>query len=213
MTEASNIQTIRLNPADLSAKDKYKLLIGCIVPRPIAFVSTKSAEGISNLAPYSFFNGVASNPPTVVIASTIRSSDGLDKDTLRNIKATKEFVVNVVTEDIVEQANQCSAEYAPNTSEFEKSSLTEARSALVKAPRVLESPINMECKLTQLVPVGKGDMGSSTLIIGEIVYFHIREDLYKDGRIDIEQLKPVGRLAGFSYTPVRDTFEIARPSL
>ncbi len=203
--------TIKLNPSELSPKDKYKLLIGCIVPRPIAFVSTRSKAGVSNLAPYSFFNGVASNPPSVVIATTVRGSDGEQKDTYLNIKDTGEFVVNVVTEDIVQQVNQTSAEYDRGVSEFEKTGLTEAESIIIKPPRVLESPINMECKLTQLVPVGDGGQGSSTLIIGEIVYFHIREDLYQDGRIDIEKLKPVGRLAGFSYTPVRETFEIPRP--
>jgi len=213
LNQPLNANTLQLNPQEMSAKDKYKLIIGCIVPRPIAFVSTKSQSGVSNLAPFSFFNGVASNPPSVVIAATIRSSDGGLKDTLLNIKETGEFVVNVVTEDIVKQVNQSSAEYDREVNEFEQTGLTEGQSVIVKASRVMESPINMECKLTQLVPVGDGGQGSSTLIIGEIVYFHIREDLYDNGRIDIEKLKPVSRLAGSYYAPVREIFDLPRPML
>ncbi len=202
---------IGLDPNDLSMKDKYKLLIGAIVPRPIAFVSTLSDDGIANLAPFSFFNGISSDPPCLIISTTYRSTDGQKKDTARNIEASGEFVVNAVTEEIVGPMNQTSAEYAQDISEFEKAGLTKAPSKIIKVPRVAESPINLECKLYQTVQIGDAGPGSSILIIGEIAYYHIREDLYQDGRILTEKLKPVGRLAGTSYCPVREAFEIPRP--
>ncbi len=202
---------VHLDPAEMPMKDKYKLLIGCVVPRPIAFVSTRSKDGITNLAPFSFFNGVASDPPSVLFCTTRRTSDGEKKDTLLNIEETGEFVVNVVTEDIVAPMNQTSAEYERGVSEFEAVGFTPAQSNIVTPPRVLESPINMECKLYDSVQVGEGGVGSSTVIIGEIVYFHVREDIYADGKILIEKLKPVARLAGASYCPVRDIFDLPRP--
>ncbi len=202
---------ISLDPKELSMKDKYKLLIGAIVPRPIAFVSTLSKDGVANLAPFSFFNGISSDPPCLIISTTYRSSDGEKKDTARNIEDTGEFVVNVVTEEIVGPMNQTSAEYAQDISEFEKAGLTKAPSQIIKAPRVAESPINLECKLYQTVHIGAPGPGSSILIVGEIVHYHLRKDVYEDGRILTEKLKPVGRLAGTSYCPVREIFNIPRP--
>ncbi len=202
---------IELDPNALSMKDKYKLLIGAIVPRPIAFVSTLSKEGVANLSPFSFFNGVSSDPPCLMISTTYRSSDGEKKDTARNIEATNEFVVNVVTEEIVGPMNQTSAEYAQDISEFKKAGLSQAPSKIIKAPRVAESPINLECKLYQTLNIGNPGPGSSILFIGEIVYYHIREDIYQDGRILTEKLKPVGRLAGTTYCPIREIFNIPRP--
>lgn len=205
--------TLTLLPEDLSNHDKYKLLIGCIVPRPIAFVSTMSRAGVANLAPYSFFNGVSSDPPCVMFSVTYRSSDGQKKDTLRNIEETGEFVINVVTETIVAPMNQTSAEYPPEVNEFEAAGLTMLPSAKVRPARVAESPINLECELYKMVPVGPGGPGSATIIVGEIVAFHLREDIYANGRIDFEKLQPVSRLAGSFYAPVHDAFEVARPVL
>ncbi len=209
----STINTVQLDPAALSQKDKYKLLIGCIVPRPIAFVSTQSRNGITNLAPYSFFNAVSADPPCIMFSTTFKSSDGGKKDTLRNIEETGEFVVNVVTEEIVAPMNQTSAEYPPDVSEFDAAEFTPIPSRRVTPPRVKESPIAMECELYKLVPVGKGGPGSATIVIGEIVYFNIREDVYDNGRILLDKVNPVSRLAGAYYAPVHDAFEIPRPSL
>lgn len=196
---------------DISQKDHYKLLIGCVVPRPIAFVSTCSPEGVTNIAPFSFFNAVASNPPSIVFSVTRRGSDGEKKDTLKNIEATSEFVVSVVTEHNVVLANQASAEYPTDRSEFAATGLTPLPSTLVKPPRLAQSPVNMECKLLQLVPVGDGSLGSSTLVIGEIVCYHLAPEMVHEGRMDIAQLKPVSRLAGSAYAPVRDIFDLPRP--
>jgi flavin reductase (DIM6/NTAB) family NADH-FMN oxidoreductase RutF len=200
-----------LNPADLGQQNCYKLLIGSVLPRPIAFVSTVSADGIPNLAPFSFFNAVASNPPSVLFTTTRRGSDGQKKDTLLNIEATGEFVVNVVTEEIVEQMNQTSAEYGRGISEFTATGLTPIPSDIVKAPRVKESPINMECKLLQIVEVGDGSLGSGNIIIGEVVRFHLAERVFQNGHVLVEELKPVARLAGSGYCPVREVFSLARP--
>jgi flavin reductase (DIM6/NTAB) family NADH-FMN oxidoreductase RutF len=203
---------ICIDPTDNGNQDNYKLLIGSILPRPIAFVSTQSADGALNLAPFSFFTGVCSNPPTLLFCPMVRGSDGQRKDTLLNIEETGEFVVNVVSEDIVERMNRTAAEVPRHVSEFELSGLTPAPSVKVKPPRVLESPVSMECTLQRIVPVGAGDIGSGAVVLGTILQFHIRADLYENGRINTAILKPVSRLAGASYAPVREIFDLARPT-
>jgi flavin reductase (DIM6/NTAB) family NADH-FMN oxidoreductase RutF len=202
---------IAIDPAQNSQQDNYKLIIGSIVPRPIAFVSSQSPEGILNLAPFSFFNGVCSNPPTVLFCPMIRGSDGHKKDTLLNIEATGEYVVNIVNETIVSPMNETAAEVPPEINEFELSGLTPVPSMVVKPPGVLESPIRMECKLQQVIYIGDGSVGSGSVVLGTVVQFHVREDLYHSGRIETTELKPVARLAGAAYCPVRDTFELKRP--
>lgn len=202
---------ITIDPAQNAAQDNYKLIIGSVLPRPIAFVSTQSPDGRLNLAPFSFFTGVCSNPPTILFCPMIRGSDGHKKDTLLNIEATQEFVVNVVSEDIVQPMNQTATEFPADVDEFQESGLTPAPSLIVKPPRVLESPISMECKLQQIVFVGDGGIGSGSVVLGTVVQFHIREDLYHAGRIDTALLKPIARLAGSAYCPVRDVFEVQRP--
>jgi flavin reductase (DIM6/NTAB) family NADH-FMN oxidoreductase RutF len=202
---------VTIDPAKISAQDNYKLIIGSIVPRPIAFVSSQSPGGILNLAPFSFFNGVCSNPPTVLFCPMVRGSDGHKKDTLLNIEATREYVVNIVNEDIVRQMNDTAAEVPPDVDEFKLSGLTPVPSVIVKPPRVLESPISMECKLQQVVYIGDGSIGSGSVVIGTVVQFHVREDLYHSGRIETDELKPVARLAGAHYCPVREIFELERP--
>ena len=138
-----------IDPNNQTFRENYKLMIGSILPRPIAFVSTISKNGIHNLAAYSFFNGVTSNPPSICFAPNRKGRDGSKKDTLINIEETGEFVVNIVTEDIVEPMNETAPEFPPEISEFEQVGLTPVESQIVKAPRVKESPINMECKLKQ----------------------------------------------------------------
>jgi flavin reductase (DIM6/NTAB) family NADH-FMN oxidoreductase RutF len=186
----------------------YKLLIGCVVPRPIAWVSSLSADMIPNLAPFSFFMAVCNDPPTLAFSSGRRA--GHKKDTVQNIEYTQDFVVNLVDDALAEQMNLTSGEYPQEIDEFALTGLTATPSVKVKAPRVLESPINLECRVVQIHPVGHGP---HSLVLGEIVYFHIRDDLYNPstGRIDMHHLHPVGRLAGNLYTHVHDIFEMKRP--
>jgi len=202
---------IVIDPKTTDSKNVYKLMIGCIVPRPIAFVSSVNPNGILNLAPFSFFMGVGHNPPSLAFSVTHRGSDGTLKDTTANISATKEFVVNVVTEEIAEQMNITAAEFSSEVDEFQISGFTPIPSDIVKPPRVKESPVNMECKLIQIVNVGDVQKGSS-IIIGEIIRFHVEEKLLDNYRIDISQLHPIGRLAGNSYSRTRDVFDLVRPS-
>lgn len=202
---------ISLDPNNITQLDSYKLLVGSVLPRPIAFVSTQSPDGILNLAPFSFFNAVCSKPPTILFCPAIRGSDGHKKDTLLNIEATREFVVNIVSEDIACQMNETAAEVAPDISEFELSGLTPTPSLIVKPPRVLESPISMECKLQQIIHIGDGSVGSGSVVLGTVVQFHVLEDIYHGGRIDTLKLKPVGRLAGSAYCAVKEIFELQRP--
>jgi flavin reductase (DIM6/NTAB) family NADH-FMN oxidoreductase RutF len=198
-----------INPSEHPYSDIYKLMIGSIVPRPIAFVSTISPDGIYNLAPFSFFNGVCSNPPIICFSTVIRS-DGHSKDTLRNVQATKEFVVNIVSEDFADQMNMCSADVAPEVDEFELSGLTPIPSDLIKPRRVKESRINMECKLVTVVNFGNHPGGGST-IFGEVLRFHIADELFENFRIDPDKLTPIGRMGGPTYTRTKDRFDLIRP--
>lgn len=199
-----------IDPAEQSFKDNHKIMIGSIVPRPIAFVSTVSSEGMPNLAPFSYFNGVCSNPPTVMFAPGRRGYDGKTKDTLNNIRATKEFVINIVSESFVEKMVKCSTDFDPHVNEFEISGLTSAPSSKVKPSLVQESKVSFECDLNQIVEIGDGTAGSGFIVIGTVVLFHIDDDVYKNGRIDLDALNPIGRLAGNSYTRITDTFESVR---
>ncbi len=187
----------------------YRILTGVVVPRPIAFVSTMSKDGLINLAPYSFFNAVAYDPPTIVFSSSRRAGGKL-KDTLAHIEETGEFVVNIVVDDIAEAMNRTAAEYPSEVSEFEIAGLTPAPSQKVRPPRVAESPVNMECRLQQVVPLGQGDHQHG-LVIGQVVLMHIRDDLIEGHRINHQRLKPTGRLAGSMYCHTSDVFEMVRP--
>src|SRR5690242_7940671 len=172
-----------VDPGNTAAANVYKLMVGAIVPRPIAFVSTLSAAGVRNLAPFSFFTGISANPPVICFSPMIRSSDGQKKDTLRNIEETGEFVVNVVSEDFAPQMNLCAPEYLAEVDEFDVSGLTAIPSDLVRPPRVAESRIHMECKLYQIVHVSPKPLGGS-LVIGEVLRFHVSDALFTDFRID-----------------------------
>ena len=193
------------------------ILTGVVVPRPIAFVSTISIDGVVNLAPYSFFNAVAYNPPTVVFSSSRKAAGWQDKrkDTLTNIAETGEFVVNVVVDDIAAAMNATAAEYPSDVSEFVIAGLTEAPSEVVKAPRVLESPVNMECRLSQIVNIGEPPHQHG-LVIGEIVRMHLREDVLYEGpngyRVNHQALQPTGRLSGNAYCRTDDVYELIRPN-
>jgi flavin reductase (DIM6/NTAB) family NADH-FMN oxidoreductase RutF len=199
-----------IRPQEHEYHDIYKLMIGAIVPRPIAFVSTLSSDGVPNLAPFSFFTGVSANPPVICFSPMIRGSDGKKKDTLNNIETTREFVVNIVSEDFAVQMNICSTEFPPEVDEFQQSGLTPISSDLVKAPRVKESKINLECKLLQVVHVSPKRLGGS-LVLGEVLCFHVADELWEDYRIDPDKLKPIGRMGGPTYTRTTDRFDLVRP--
>lgn len=198
-------------PESLSRQSIYKILIGSVIPRPIGWISTVDEAGQPNLAPFSFFNVVCAKPPTVLFCPMIRGTDGNTKDTLNNVKATGEFVVNIVTEELVPAMIASSVEIASDVNEFELTGLETAPSVMVRPPRVAHSPIHFECKLTQIVEIGN-NRGGGSVVIGEIVHLHVDERvLFNEDKIDLTALKPVGRLAGSSYVRVTDLFEIDRP--
>ena len=186
-----------------------RVLTGVVVPRPIAFVSTRSKSGVANLAPFSFYNAISYDPPMIVV-SAARKADWKEKDTLTNIEDTGEFVVNVVVDDIAEAMNTTAAEFPTDVDEFEIAGLTQAPSDIVAAPRVAESPVNMECRLDQIVTIGSGDKEHG-LIIGEIILLHVRDDIISGHRSNHDVLKPVGRLAGQMYCYTHDSYQMVRP--
>jgi flavin reductase (DIM6/NTAB) family NADH-FMN oxidoreductase RutF len=205
-------EEVTIDPGQHSASDIYKLMVGAIVPRPIAFVSTISPDGLRNLAPFSFFTGISANPPVICFSPMVRGSDGQRKDTLHNIEATGEFVVNVVSEEFAAQMNRCSAEFPPEVDEFEISGLTPVPSERVKPPRVLESRIQMECRLLQVVHVSPKPLGGS-IVLGEVLRFHVEEALFDNFRIDPDRLHAIGRMGGPTYARTTDRFELPRPTL
>ncbi len=203
-----------IDPAAHPQRQIYKLMTGIIVPRPIALVSTVDADGNANLAPFSFFAGVGSAPPTVLFCPALRpaGSDeaGHRKDTLRNVEQTREFVINIVSEAIAAQANLSAAEVGPEVDEFKLSGLSPVASEVVKPPRVGESPAQMECRLTQVIYTGD-QPASGVVVLGEVVRFHVREVLFEDFRIDAAGLEAVGRMAGNTWVRTRDRIELIRP--
>ena len=209
---------LTLNPADCGVRQIYKLMTGIIVPRPVALVSTMDRNGVANLAPFSAFSLAGSNPPAVLFCPVLRAApaetgnprSGLRKDTLRNIEETGEFVVNAVSEAIVAAANETAAEVPPGVDEFVLAGLTPQPSQAVRPPRVTESPAQMECRLLQVVYVGRAP-GAGVVVIGEVLRFHIREDLVEDFRVDPAGLDAVGRMAGNTWVRTRDRIELIRP--
>jgi flavin reductase (DIM6/NTAB) family NADH-FMN oxidoreductase RutF len=199
---------MEINVQTLDRQAKYKLLIGGVLPRPIAWVSSQGKEGVVNVAPFSYFN-VACIDPMMVSIAVARKPGGVSKDTARNIRETGEFVVNMVDVHNVEAVNQSSAEYPPDVSEAEELGLTLLASQKVQVPRVGESRIHFECKLHKIVELG--DPVASDLIIGEVVHVHIDDDLYYDGKIDTRKFNPVSRLAGLSYATIGEIFDRPRP--
>ena len=199
-----------INPNEQSFKENHKLMIGSIVPRPIALVSTISKDCIKNLAPFSYFNGVCSKPPTIMFAPARRGWDGREKDTLKNIKETKEFSINLVSESFVEQMIACSTDFDPEIDEFYISKLTPLSSKKIKPPIVKESKISFECILNKIVTVGNKEAGAGFIVIGEIILFHIDDEIFNNGHIDLNTFNPIGRLAGNFYTRPTNNFEIYR---
>jgi len=201
---------LRFDPADHSAPDIYKLMIGMVVPRPIAFVSSLDEQGVRNLAPFSYFMACTADPPVVCFVSSYRRTEHPTKDTLRNIVATKEFVVNIVSEEFAGGMNLTAAEVAPEVDEFELSGLTPVASELVRPPRVGESHAQMECRLRQLLPIGEAP-GGGTLIFGDVLRFHVDEQIIDGYKIDPDKLKAIGRMGGPTYVRTHDRFDMQRP--
>lgn len=199
-----------VDPATLPWRDAYKLLIGAIVPRPIAWLSTMNKEGKANVAPFSFFTIVAAKPTTIAFCP-MRKADGTKKDTLVNIEATGEFVVNIVSESLLAQMNVTSAEFPPEVNEFTEAGLTEAPSVTVKPPRVGESLVSYECKLLQVIEIGEAEAGAGALVLGTVVRIHVADELLEGGRIKPDVLQPVGRMAGPEYVRGTDRFTMERP--
>ena len=205
-------------PADCTINQIYKLLTGIVVPRPVALVSTVDRNGVANLAPFSAFCQAGANPPAVVFCPALRDPAGraadpradFRKDTLRNVEETGEFVVNTVSEAIAAAANASAAEVPPGVNEFELAGLTPLASEAVRPPRVAESTAQMECKLLQVVYIGRAT-GAGVIVVGEVVRFHVREDLVENYRIDPAGLDAVGRMAGNTWVRTRDRIELIRP--
>ncbi len=191
---------IKIDPKKTPTAELHQYLLGSVAPRPIAFVSTVDEEGNNNLAPYSFFNAFSSNPPILVFSSNRTVAHNTTKDTLHNIRATDELVVNVVNYDIVRQMTLSSVAYPSDVSEFEKAGLTAVPSDLVKAARLKESPVNMECKVKDIITLGY-EGGAGHLIICEVVRMHIDENvLDEDKKIDPHKIDLMGRMGRAFYT-------------
>ncbi len=199
---------MEIRVSNLERLEKYKLLIGGVVPRPIAWVTSRGSNGLVNAAPFSYFN-VACIDPMMISVAVARKPGSVMKDTARNIAETGEFVVNMVDVRNVDLVNQTSADYPHDISEVEELGLTQLPSAAVKVPRLGESRIHFECRLHQIVTLG--EPVASDLIIGEVVHVHVDDELYFDGKIDIAKLQPVSRLAGLSYATIGELFDRPRP--
>lgn len=201
---------MQIDPDRQSIREFYGWMVRLIAPRPIAWVSTLSTEGIANLAPYSFFNGVGANPPTIVFCPANRR-DGSPKDTLANIRARGEFVVNMVTENVAEAMNGTSAEYEPDVDEFTMTATPKEESVRVGVPRVATAAAALECRLHHAVQLGIGP-GGANLVVGRIVWVHVDESLLDEaGGFCQEHYRPVGRLGGNGYVKTTDRFELDRP--
>ena len=201
---------LSINPSDHQVHEIYKLMVGLIVPRPVALVSTIDKDGVPNVAPFSFFSGVGSNPPTVLFCPTLRSSGDNRKDTLRNVEQTGEFVINIVSDSIAAATNATAADVGPEVDEFLLAGLTAIPGEVVNVPRVAESPAQFECKLLQIVFTGNVP-GAGVVVIGEIVRFHVNAELEHNFRIDPAKLDAVGRMAGNTWVHTRERFELERP--
>ena len=187
----------------------YKLLTGTVIPRPIAWVATIDDNGIDNLAPFSFFNVVSEDPPHIMF-STVRTGNK-NKDTLNNILANLQFVVNLVTEDVVEQMNTTSQSVAADVNEFDLANVTPIESIYIKPKRVKESLVQFECEMVHHYFIEKHQNGGACIIIGKIITMHIDDSiLMENHKIDLEKYKPVARLAGSNYSKLGEIFSIKR---
>ncbi len=204
------IDTIEFDLSAMPILERYRLIIGSVVPRPIAFVSTMNKQGQVNLAPFSFFMGVSSNPPCLAF-SVSRKPSGEKKDTLRNIEETGDFVINTASEWLIEPLVHTAADFPYGVDEMAKVGLTPIASKMVKPPRVREAAVQFECALHHLLQIGDGTAGSAELIVGKILYLHVQKTAYQNGRILLSETKPVSRLGGTSYAKLGELFDIPIP--
>ena len=201
---------MQIDVANTPVVDVYHALVGIVTPRPIAWVTTLDAAGRVNLAPFSFFNAFGANPPVVIFSPTLRRNS-TKKDTLLNVEATGQFVVNAAVASLKEQVNRSSSELPPGESEVEMTGLHTTPSIKVKPPRLTESPVSMECTVRQIIPVGNGPI-SANLVIGEVVMIHISDAvLDSHGKVDPRKLQTVARLGGDYWCHTSDLFEMKRP--
>ena len=207
---------MEINPDELDTAERYKLLIGCIVPRPIAFVSTISPDNRTNLAPFSFFNGIGSDPMTLLFCPGQRPDVDAEKDTLRNCKprdegGTGEFVVNAAIEDYQRRVAAAAEPLDYGQSEFDAVGLTRAPSVSVKPPRVAESPWAFECRTLQVLRIDPANPDAGNVVIGRVVHVFVRDDIVNERmHLDYEKLRAIGRLGGQGYCTTRDRFEMPR---
>lgn len=200
--------TLSLVPDEMERRDAYRLLLSAVIPRPIAWVSTLSADGAPNLAPYSFANAVGGTPPTIMFS--VSRGRGRVKDTLLNVQATGEFVLHLVDETLAEAMNLTAGEYPQGVNEFEVAGLETAPSIDVKPPRVAAAPVAMEAKVSQIIPV---DDTGNMMVLGRVLRYHIREGLVRpNGLIDPTLLRPIVRLGGTEYATLGEVFSMIRPS-
>lgn len=200
-------------PQDIPVGKTFGLLLGAIGPRPIAFASTVDEEGRPNLAPFSFFNVFSANPPILIFSPARRGRDNTTKHTYENLKKVPEVVINVVNHDIVEQMSLASTEYAEGVNEFKKAGFTEVASEKIKPSRVKESPVQIECKVNEIIELGK-EGGAGNLVVSEVLAIHVREDLLDENEaIDQQKIDLVGRMGGNWYSRAHGEalFEVAKP--
>ncbi len=200
---------MKIIPAQLNRRDSHELMMSAILPRPIAFVSTVGEDGVFNLAPFSCFAPMGSKPAVVGLGLSLKR-DGRHKDTLRNIQFTRDFVINVVDERLAEAMNQTAAEYPSEVDEFKEVGLTPVKSELVKSPRVAESPVNLECRVMEILKYGEPSTGGH-IVLGEVALVHVRDDLWAGEEIDLSKWKPIGRLGNKLYCRIKDVFAMERP--
>jgi flavin reductase (DIM6/NTAB) family NADH-FMN oxidoreductase RutF len=199
---------MRIDPNDPGGYNMHELGASLIVPRPVAWISTVGADGAFNAAPYSAFARVCSNP--FILCVSIARRKGEKKDTLKNIELTGDFVVNVVNDDLARAMNKTAADYPYGVDEIQKAGLTAVAGEKVKSPRIDESPASFECKVDRIIELGQPGRGNS-LVLGEVVLIHVKDDLLKEGVAPPEALKPLGRLGGDLYCHINDIFKMKRP--
>jgi flavin reductase (DIM6/NTAB) family NADH-FMN oxidoreductase RutF len=195
------VSWVGFDPLEMGGRDPYFLLTALVVPRPIAWVSTVGEDGVLNLAPHSYFNVISNAPMIVHFTST-----GI-KDTLRNVRSSGEFVVNIVNRELVEKANLTAADFPPTENEFEWAGLETESSLKVSPPRVAAAPAALECTVRSIVSMGNGNM-----VFGNVVFVHVRDEVLRDGRVDPALLDPVGRLSGSAYSATTEIFKLVRPT-
>ncbi len=210
-TARSTLIAMIIDPQSIDPRDMYHLLIHLITPRPIAWVSTVSVNGKTNLAPYSFFNGVSARPPAVVFCPA-NNREGRKKDTLVNVEAVSQFVVNIVTETNAEIMNQTASMLPYEESEFDAYGLTPVQSETVRPPRLKESPASLECRVHDIIRIGEGPLAGN-MVIGVIQRIHLSRDILDhQQQLDPSRFQTVGRMGGAAYVHTRDQFEMQRPS-